>query len=374
MESRNLYDNLIYDWWKNLDKLIFFLFLSLIILGMFFSLVSTSLIASTKLGTNNYYFFIRHLIYIFLGFCLIIFFSALKEKDIYKISILMFILFFISLILIPFFGVEIKGSKRWLDFPTLPRFQPIEFLKPFLVILLSLIIGSKFTSNNYFKFFLSTLLILPILLLLVLQPDIGQTLLISLVWLSLIFVSGINLYLLSFLILFSLSILGYLIFYIPKFSYIKFRITAFFDTKQKGNYQSQKATDAIIDGGFFGKGVGEGTLNTLVPEAHTDYVISVISEEFGVLLILIVLLIFLLLIFKVFKKIPSEKNNSNKLILIGSILLILFQVLIHIGVNIRFLPTTGMTLPFLSYGGSSLISSGITAGIILNYTSLEIEN
>ncbi len=372
MESRNLYDNLIYDWWKNLDKLIFFLFLSLIILGMFFSLVSTSLIASTKLGTNNYYFFIRHLIYIFLGFCLIIFFSALKEKDIYKISILMFILFFISLILIPFFGVEIKGSKRWLDFPTLPRFQPIEFLKPFLVILLSLIIGSKFTSNNYFKFFLSTLLILPILLLLVLQPDIGQTLLISLVWLSLIFVSGINLYLLSFLILFSLSILGYLIFYIPKFSYIKFRITAFFDTKQKGNYQSQKATDAIIDGGFFGKGVGEGTLNTLVPEAHTDYVISVISEEFGVLLILIVLLIFLLLIFKVFKKIPSEKNNSNKLILIGSILLILFQVLIHIGVNIRFLPTTGMTLPFLSYGGSSILSSSILAGLILNFTRRKI--
>ena len=120
------------------------------------------------------------------------------------------------------------------------------------------------------------------------------------------------------------------------------------------------------------KGIGEGTLNTLVPEAHTDYVISVISEEFGVLLILIVLLIFLLLIFKVFKKIPSEKNNSNKLILIGSILLILFQVLIHIGVNIRFLPTTGMTLPFLSYGGSSILSSSILAGLILNFTRRKI--
>ena len=372
MESRNLYDNLIYDWWKNLDKLIFFLFLSLIILGMFFSLVSTSLIASTKLGTNNYYFFIRHLIYIFLGLCLIIIFSAMREKDIYRISIFVFTLFFISLILIPFFGVEIKGSKRWLDFTILPRFQPIEFLKPFLVVFLSQIIGSKFTSNNYFKFFLSTIMVLPILFLLVLQPDIGQTLLISLVWLSLIFVSGINLYLFNFLIFFSLSILGYLIFYVPKFSYIKLRITAFFDTEHKGNYQSQKATDAIIDGGFFGKGIGEGTLNTLVPEAHTDYVISVISEEFGVLLILIVLLIFLLLIFKVFKKIPSEKNNSNKLILIGSILLILFQVLIHIGVNIRFLPTTGMTLPFLSYGGSSILSSSILAGLILNFTRRKI--
>ena len=118
---------------------------------------------------------------------------------------------------------------------------------------------------------------------------------------------------------------------------------------------------------FFGKGIGEGTLNARVPEAHTDYVISVISEEFGILLILFILMIFLILIFKVFKKIPNEKNNSNKLILIGSILLIIFQVLIHVGVNIRLLPTTGMTLPFLSYGGSSLLKLFNTCGINIKF-------
>ena len=237
---------------------------------------------------------------------------------------------------------------------------------------MSLIIGSRFTSNIYLKFFLSTLIVLPILIFLVFQPDIGQTLLISCVWLSLIFVSGINLYLFNFLTFIFLSIVGYLVFHIPKFSYIKYRITAFFDVKSKGNYQSEKATEAISDGGFFGKGIGEGTLNTRVPEAHTDYVISVISEEFGVFFILFILLIFLLLIFRIFKKIPSEKNNTNKLILIGSILLIIFQVLIHFGVNIRFLPTTGMTLPFLSYGGSSILSSSILAGLILNFTKRKI--
>ena len=173
---------------------------------------------------------------------------------------------------------------------------------------MSLILGSRFTSNKYFKFLVSSLIVLPVLSLLISQPDIGQTLLISCVWLSLIFVSGINLYLLSFLMLFSISIFGYLIFYVPKFAYIKFRLEAFFDINQKGNYQSQKATEAIIDGGFFGKGVGEGTLNTRVPEAHTDYVISVISEEFGVIFILLILLIFLILIFRVFKKIPTEKK------------------------------------------------------------------
>ena len=123
---------------------------------------------------------------------------------------------------------------------------------------------------------------------------------------------------------------------------------------------------------FLVKGIGEGTLNTRVPEAHTDYVISVISEEFGVLLILFILLIFLMLLFRVIKKIPLEKNNCNKLVLIGSILLLIFQVLIHIGVNIRLLPTTGMTLPFLSYGGSSILSSSILAGLILNFTRRKI--
>ena len=372
MENKNIYDNFIYDWWKNLDKVIFFLFILLITLGIFFSLVSTSLIASSKFGTNNYYFFLKHIIYVIIGFVLIIFFSAIPEKNIYKIGIIIFIIFFLSLLLVPMFGVEVKGSKRWLDFPIIPRFQPVEFLKPFLIIFLSLVIGSRFTSNIYLKFFFSMLIILPILLFLILQPDIGQTLLISFVWLSLIFVSGINLLLFNFLILSSLSILGYLIFYLPKFSYIKYRIAAFFDKTSNGNYQSEKATEAIIDGGFFGKGIGEGTLNTRVPEAHTDYVISVISEEFGVLFILLILLIFLLLIFRIFKKIPYEKNNVNKLVLIGSILLLVFQVLIHFGVNIRLLPTTGMTLPFLSYGGSSILSSSILAGLILNFTRRKI--
>ena len=370
--NKSYYNNFIYDWWKNLDKVILFLFISLIILGIFFSLVSTSLIASSKFGTNNYYFFLRHLIYIFLSLILIIFFSAISEKKIYVIATLLFFIFFISLLLVPIIGEEIKGSKRWLDFPIIPRFQPIEFLKPFLIIFLSLIIGSRFTSNNYFKFLLSACIVLPILMLLMLQPDIGQTLLISSVWISLIFVSGINLFFLNILIFFSLLILSYFIFYLPKFSYIKYRISNFFDLSSKGNYQSQKATDAIVDGGFFGKGIGEGILNARVPEAHTDYVISVISEEFGILLILFILMIFLILLFKVFKKIPNEKNNSNKLILIGSILLIIFQALIHIGVNIRILPTTGMTLPFLSYGGSSLLSCSVLAGLILNFTKRKI--
>ena len=125
---------------------------------------------------------------------------------------------------------------------------------------------------------------------------------------------------------------------------------------------------------FFGKGIGEGTLKNQVPEAHTDYIISVISEEFGVVAIILILLLFLMFIYMVFKKINYEKSDKIKLVLIGCISLILMQAPIHVGVNIRLLPTTGMTLPFLSYGGSSIISISILSGIILNLTKRKINN
>ena len=139
------------------------------------------------------------------------------------------------------------------------------------------------------------------------------------------------------------------------------------------NFQSDKAIDAIISGGYFGKGIGEGTLKNRVPEAHTDYIISVIAEEFGVMVIMLLLILYLFFIYNVFQKIYLEKNEKIKLVLTGIICLIIFQVLIHIGVNIRLFPTTGMTLPFISYGGSSIVGVSILSGIILNLTKREID-
>jgi len=170
-----------------------------------------------------------------------------------------------------------------------------------------------------------------------------------------------------------LILLFYLIFFIPKFGYILLRLKSFFDPTSGNNYQSEKASEAIINGGFFGKGIGEGILKNRVPEAHTDYIVSVISEEFGALIIVALMIIFLFFIYRVFKKLYYEKNNNIKLILVGSISIILFQTLIHIGVNIRLFPTTGMTLPFLSYGGSSIVGTAILSGIILNLTKRKVD-
>ena len=362
-----------YGWWKNIDKTIFLLIVLLFSLGLFFSLVSTSLVASDKLDTNNYFFFFKHLAYICLGMIILIFFSSLSEKNLFRLSILLFLISSIFLFLVPIIGTEVKGSKRWLDLLFLPRFQPIELVKPFTIIFLASVLSSEKIFNIYHKYLLSFVAIIPISLLLIMQPDIGQTLLIFLSWLTLVFISGISLMVFFTLFGVSLLCLFYVIFFMSKFEYIKNRILSFFNPENgTHNFQSEKAIDAIISGGFFGKGIGEGTLKNRVPEAHTDYIVSVISEEFGIIIIILLLTAFLFFIYSVFKKIYLERDEKVKLVLVGSITMILAQALIHVGVNIRLFPTTGMTLPFLSYGGSSIIGVSIISGIILNLTKRKL--
>ena len=373
MEYKKTVFNFYYQWWKNIDKFIFLLIVLLFCTGLFFSLVSTSLVASDKLNTNDYSFFFKHFIFILLGVFIIFFLSSIDKKTLLKFSVIFFLISLIFLILVPFIGVEVKGSKRWIDLNFLPRFQPIELVKPFLIMFISIILSSQKYTNIYIKYLLTFFTTLVIALLLAVQPDIGQTLLIFFSWSILIFTSGINIFFLIILFLFLIFAFLYLIFFVEKFEYIKNRLTSFFDS-EKGthNFQSDKAIDSITSGGFFGKGIGEGTLKNRVPEAHTDYIISVISEEFGVIAIILILLLFLIFIYSVFKKVNFENDEKNKLILIGCASLILMQTMTHIGVNIRLFPTTGMTLPFISYGGSSIISISILSGIILNLTKRKI--
>ena len=210
-----------YGWWKNLDKTIFLLIMLLFSLGLFFSLASTSLIASDKLETNNYFFFFKHLAYVLIGIVILIFFSSLSQKNLFRLSVYLFFGSLFLLFLVPILGTEVKGSKRWLDLFFLPRFQPIELVKPFTIIFLAYILSSEKDIHIYYKYFLSFITIIPVSFLLMIQPDIGQTLLIFLCWITLVFISGISL--IVFLTFFGISItsLIYMVFYISKFTYIK---------------------------------------------------------------------------------------------------------------------------------------------------------
>ena len=356
-------------WWRNIDKQILFSIIFLFLLGLLFSFSSTSQLVGEKLNKETYFLFIKHFIFVIISIILLLSISFQSEKRIEKFLVPFFVIAFLFLFLVPFFGVEIKGSKRWIDLFFLPQFQPVEIVKPIFILLVAKIIVSEKNINEHLKYLLSFTILILIVLLLVNQPDIGQTLLIISSWIVMIFVSGINLVILILMGVLSVVFLGLVIYFFPsKFGYIPSRILSFLDSSKGDNFQSQKALDAIQQGGLTGTGMGEGILKDKVPEAHTDYIIAVISEEFGVLFVVFIVFLFLFIAYKVFNKIFSEKKEFIKLSLVGLISLLIFQTFIHLGVNVRLLPTTGMTLPFLSYGGSSLIGSSIIAGIILNFT------
>ena len=360
---------IIAKWWRNVDKQILFLFTLLLLLGLFFSFSSTSSVVAEKMNKQTYFFFIKHLIFVSISLILLIAISIQEKKKLIKFLLFLFLISIILLLLVPLFGVEIKGSKRWINLPFLPVFQPVELVKPLFIIFVAKIIVLNENINLYKRYLYSFLVLFLIVIFLINQPDLGQTLLLILTWITMIFVSGFSMVILSIFGLIFLSIIVILIFSFPeKFGYVFLRIKTFINPKAGDDFQSQKALDAIKQGGLTGQGMGEGILKDKVPEAHTDYIIAVISEEFGALFVLLIVILFLFIGYRVLNKVFSAEDEFLKLVLMGLISLLIIQTFIHIGVNTRLLPTTGMTLPFLSYGGSSLIGSSIVAGIILNFT------
>lgn len=362
-------DSELAKWWRTVDKQILFSIIFLFLLGLFFSFSSTSQLVGEKLNKQTYFFFVKHFIFVLVSITLLFAISIQNKNKIKKILLPLFIFSIFFLILVLFIGTEVRGSKRWLDLIILPRFQPIEIVKPIFVLLVAKIIVENSKYNNYQKYFLSLFVLFLIVFLLVNQPDIGQAMLITSSWIIMVFVSGINFIILFIVGILSLIALGLVIYFLPsKFGYIISRIFVFFDPTKGDNYQSEKALQAIKQGGLTGQGMGEGILKEKVPEAHTDYIIAVISEEFGILFVLFIVFLILFIVFKVFSKIFYEKEEFVKLSLVGLASLLILQTFIHIAVNVKLLPTTGMTLPFLSYGGSSLIGSSILSGLMLNFT------
>ena len=294
--------------------------------------------------------------------------SAIKTELLKKLVIPLFIISFVSLALVPIIGVEVKGAKRWLDLYFF-RLQPIEILKPLFILMTVKILTFEKFQNSQIKYFLSFILLSSVIILLIDQPDLGQSILLIGSWIATVFISGVSLiFIFIFLSVFLLSLSSLLFFLPEKFGYIINRLLTFIDPSQGDKFQSTSALDAIKLGGLTGQGMGEGVLKESVPEAHTDYVIAVISEEYGSLVSILILLIFLYISFRIIKNCFNQDNQFLKISLSGLSALLIFQTFIHAGVNTSLLPTTGMTLPFLSYGGSSLIGSAVLAGIVLNYT------
>ena len=366
--QKNTFNEKLNSYWRNIDKKILFIFILLFMLGLFFSFSSTSSLAGERLNKDYYFFFSKHFLFVITAL-FIMFFILFIDLTILKKSVIpLFLISFLTLFLVPFIGEEVKGSKRWLDL-YLFRLQPIELIKPFFILITAKILTMEELKTSMKSYLFSFLVLLSIIILLVNQPDIGQSILLIGTWISIVFISGISLiYIISFFSFSALSLIGLVLSFPDKFSYITNRLKTFFDPSKGDSFQSQKALDAIKQGGLKGQGMGEGILKDSVPEAHTDYIIAVISEEFGSIISILLILVFLYIAFNIIKFTVAEIDKNLKISLCGLSSLLIFQMFIHIGVNTSLLPTTGMTLPFLSYGGSSLIGSSILAGVILNFT------
>tara|TARA_E500000178_G_C16947315_1_gene719461 strand:+ start:179 stop:1306 length:1128 start_codon:yes stop_codon:yes gene_type:complete len=364
----NSFKFLVTNYWRNIDKKILLSFLALFFLGLFFSFSSTSSLAGERLNKAYYFFFTKHLIFTLLAMTIMIVISIIKTDILVKLSIPLFTISFLFLALVPFIGVEVKGAKRWIDLYFF-RLQPIEILKPFFILMTVKILTFEKFKSSQIKYFLSFSLLCSVIILLIDQPDLGQSILLIGSWIATVFISGVSLiYIFIFFSIFLISLSSLLFFLPEKFGYIINRLVTFFDPSQGDKFQSSSALDAIKLGGLTGQGMGEGILKESVPEAHTDYVIAVVSEEYGSLVSIIILIIFLYISFRIIKNCFKQEDQFLRISLSGLATLLIFQTFIHAGVNTNLLPTTGMTLPFLSYGGSSLIGSAILAGLVLNYS------
>ena len=370
--QENIFRANLSNYWRNIDKKIFVSFIILFFLGLFFSFSSTSSLAGERLNKDYYFFFSKHLIFTFLALVIMILISTMSTHILKKMIIPLFIFSFIFLALVPLIGVEVKGAKRWLDFYFL-RLQPIEILKPFFILVTVKILTSEKFKNSQIKYFFSFLLLSSVIILLIDQPDLGQSILLVGSWIATVFISGVSLiYIVSFFSIFLISLSLILILLPDKFGYVLDRLISFIDPTKGDKFQSSSALDAIKLGGLTGQGMGEGILKERVPEAHTDYIIAIISEEYGSIISIMIILIFLFISFRIIKNCINETDQLVKISLCGLATLLIFQTFIHVGVNTNLIPTTGMTLPFLSYGGSSLVGSAILAGVILNYTKNKI--
>jgi cell division protein FtsW len=360
------------NYWRNIDKKILLSFLLLFFLGLFISFSSTSSLAGERLNKDYYFFFSKHLTFAILALLIMAFVSAVDTSLLRNLVTPLFILSFIFLALVPVIGVEVKGAKRWLDLYFF-RLQPIEILKPFFILMTVKILTLKKLQNSQVKYFFSFLLLCSVIILLIDQPDLGQSILLIGSWVFTVFISGVSiLYIVVFFSIFIVSLTSLLVLLPEKFGYITNRLMTFFNPEQGDKFQSSAALDAIKLGGLTGQGMGEGILKERVPEAHTDYVIAIISEEYGSIASIMIISIFLYISFRIIKNCFNQDDHFIKISLCGLATLLIFQTFIHAGVNTNLIPTTGMTLPFLSYGGSSLIGSAILAGIILNYTKNKV--
>ncbi|MEO1205858.1 MAG: putative peptidoglycan glycosyltransferase FtsW [Pseudomonadota bacterium] len=357
------------EWWFTVDRALFAAVLTLMVVGLVLSLSASPAVAIKK-GLGTFYFFNRQLICSLIGIGLLFGLSLMQPSTIRRFASGLMLAMMAALLVVWFTGDEINGARRWLYVAGV-SFQPSEVLKPAYVVILAWLFAEAQRRPDMPALPLAVLLGGSIAGLLVLQPDVGQGLLVAMVWGALYVLSGqpmIGAVALGLLAGGGLY-LAYL--FLPHVSY---RIDAFLQPSPVENSQIDRAMRSFIEGGFFGRGPGEGTIKTRFPDAHTDFIYAVIAEEYGVIACIFVLGLFAFIVLRAFLTSLQETDAADRLAIQGLAVIFAAQALINMGVNVGLLPAKGMTLPYVSAGGSSHIGISITLGMLLALTRRRVRS
>jgi len=348
------------DWWWTVDRPMLSLVLVLYLSGLVLSFAASPPVAE-RIGLDSLHFVWRHAFYAPLAAILMVGLSFLSSRQVRRVALVLLILSLVMMVAVLFFGQEIKGSRRWLFLAGM-SIQPSELLKPAFIVITSWLFAEGSKRPDVPGKLLAVALLLITCALLVAEPDLGQTVLFVTVWGALFFLAGSNIVIFGGLgALAATGLLG--AYYV--FPHVAGRINRFLDPESGDNFQIATAMQSFERGGWSGTGPGEGIMKRVLPDSHTDFVFAVVGEEFGIVLCLLIVALFSLLVMRGLFQALRRNSAFERMAVAGLTTQIGIQAFINIGVNLHLLPAKGMTLPFISYGGSALISSAVTMGFLL---------
>ncbi|MBT1156237.1 putative lipid II flippase FtsW [Aminobacter anthyllidis] len=349
-------------WWWTVDRWFLAAFLSLMGLGIVLSFAASPAVAE-RIGLGSFHFATRQIIFTIPALVVMIAVSFLEVRQIRRMALVMLCVMLVMMVAVLFIGVEVKGARRWLSLAGV-SIQPSEFLKPAFVVICAWLFAEHDRQPEIPGNLFAMILLGLVVALLVAQPDLGQTMLVLGTWGVMFFMAGMSWF---WIIALGCTAVGGLFAAYTIFPHVAGRIDRFL-TGEGDTFQVDMGRDAIINGGWFGVGPGEGVVKRIIPDSHADFIFSVAGEEFGIILCLAIMAIFAFIVLRGLRTALKEHDDFTRYAVAGLVVVFGFQSVINMGVNLQLMPAKGMTLPFISYGGSSLIAIAISMGMVLALT------
>ncbi len=351
------------NWWWTVDRWLLFGLLALIVLGFIMAFAASPSVAH-RLELPTYHFAYRQFVFLFLSVIVALGVSIFPPDWLRRIAFIVGVVALLGMVVVLLGGDIIKGARRWIVIFGF-SVQPSEFLKPCFIVAVAWCFALQNTRFNFQGQLLALLIYLVTAGLLLMQPDFGQTVLLTLAWIGLFFISGGSYALIAFMAF--LGMCG-IIAAFQFFPHVQIRLERFMDPSSGDNFQVNKAVEAIQNGGFLGIGLGDGKVKSVLPDAHTDYVFAVAAEEGGILLGMIIIGVFAAIVLRAMWRLQQERQHWIQLAATGLVIVFGLQSFFNLAINLNMAPAKGMTLPFISYGGSSLLALAFTMGMILSFT------